>query len=124
LAAPNVKNKFAQANSNGTTAATIFTHGTGLKDPDGSASGNGGILNRLVIYNADTVAHDIQIYRIPSGGSAGATNLIERITLPALGIYALEGPFYSLDSGFYQVKLGEAHTTTAVSCQAYYNELT
>lgn len=118
-----LKNLYAVSNSNGTAAQTIFTHGPGLKNPDGTL-GYGGILDRMSIFNGDTVQHVVRIYRVPSAGAAGAANLIEKITLPADTPYLIEGPYWSTDSAFYQVKLDEAHTTAPVSCQAWYHEMT
>lgn len=120
-----IRNKNAQAALNGTTLVTAFTHGTSLVDPTGDASGGGGVLDRLVISNPDTVQHTYKIYRVPSGGSASdATNLIKTTPpIPAGQDYTLEGPYYSKDGDFYQVKYEATKTTTESNAQAHYHEM-
>lgn len=123
MSAPtNLKNLFAAATSNGTTVVTLFTHGTGLKNPDGT-SGYGGVLDRVTFYNNDTVAHWVWLYRVPAAGSATLSTVIERVSVPSGASYILEGPFYSTDSAFYQFKLGDAITSDQVYAQAYYHEM-
>ena len=96
--------------SNGTTAATVYTFGTGLLNPDGSTAGFGGIVDRIICYNSDTVQHDVQY----SVGAAAADTIIARFTLPSLASVIIPGPFRGKDSVTLQIKLGEAHTSTAV----------
>lgn len=121
----NLKNLFAAvASSSNGGATTIFTHGAALKNPDNSA-GYGGVLDRLVIYNGDTIAHIISIYRVPSSNAASDANLIERQTLQSKAPLILEGPYYSTDSDFYQGGMAEAASSSnsLVRYQAYYHEM-
>ena len=119
-----IRNKFAQAVGNGVTLVTIFTHGTNLVDPTGEASGRGGVLDHMEIVNEDTVQHTVNVYRVPAGGSADATNRVEpAIIIPAGQKYRLEGPYYSADSDLWRAKYGEAKTTTEVNFMAHYHEM-
>jgi hypothetical protein len=118
-------NLFAHAvsSSNGGTI-TVFTHGSSLKNPDGTL-GYGGVLDRMSIYNADTITHTILVYRVPSSSSAADAFLVERVPLGTVSTYILEGPFYSTDTDTYQAKLLEAasSSTTLVNYQAWYHEM-
>ena len=108
--------------SNGTTAATIYTFGTSLLNPDDS-SGYGGVIDAIDIYNSDTVQHDVFLHLIASGGSLGNDTLIKPIkALPAGEGVRVIGPFRAKDSATLQVKLGEAHTSTAVYVKAEVSE--
>jgi len=109
--------------SNGTAAVTVFTFGTGLLNPDDSASGFGGIIDAIDVYNSDTVSHDCKLYLIASGGSLDDTTLIERFTLPASGKIRIPGPYRCKDSATVQIKLGEAHTSTAVYTKVEVSEI-
>lgn len=99
--------------SNGTTAATIYTFGTSLLNPDDSA-GYGGIIDAIDVYNSDTVQHDVKLYLIASGGALADDTLIVRFPLPSGQSIRIVGPYRAKDSATLQVKLGEAHTSTAV----------
>lgn len=109
--------------SNGTTAVTVLTFGTGLQNPDGSA-GFGGVIDDIDVYNSDTVQHDVMLHLIANGGSLGNDTLIERITVPA-GQKAPRflGPYRAKDSAILQVKLGEAHASTPVYVKAEVSEI-
>lgn len=117
-------NKNAAASTTSTGAVvTVFTHSSALKNPDGSA-GNGGVLDRLVVYNSDTIQHTVQLYRVPIGSSAGSTNLIESMLLPTLTPYIYEGPLYSGSGDFYAFRLSEpASSSYGVVVQAHYHEM-
>lgn len=109
--------------SNGTSAVTIYTFGTSLLNPDGS-SGLGGIVDAIDVFNSDTVQHDVQLHVIASAGSLGNDTLIRRINpLPAGQSVRVRGPFRARDSATVQVKLGEAHTATAVFIKTEISEL-
>lgn len=127
MSAPSVLvNKWASvvSSSNG-GLVTIFTHGTALKNPDGT-SGYGGVLDRILTYNPDTISHTITCYRVPSSSSATNAYVIDNISVPPAATYIIEGPFYSKDSDFYQAKLAEAASSSAVTFvtfQAWYHEM-
>jgi hypothetical protein len=55
-----------------TTAGTVITTG----------SADQALILKASAYNADTVSHTVTLYRVPSGGTAGATNIL-------LGAYPL-----------------------------------
>jgi hypothetical protein len=108
--------------SNGTTAVTIYTFGTGLVGPDGS-TGPGGIIDRIRVANRDTVAHTVQLHAVPSGDAAGDDTEIDRITLGAGEVYHYIGGDRMPDSAFLQIKLGAAHTTNPVYAKADVSEV-
>lgn len=115
----------AQSSSNG-GLVTIFTHASSLRNPDGSI-GYGGVLDRLVIYNADAIAHTVKVFRVPSSSSATVSNLIELITLqPQTPPYVYEGPIYSKGTDFYQFQTAESASSSTnpfVAVQAFYHEM-
>lgn len=108
--------------SNGTTAATIFTFGASLKMPD-NASGPGGILDQVRVYNADTVQHRVELHLVPNGDSADYDTLIENVTLSAGEVYRFVGGDRMPSQAIVQIKLGEAHTTRPVYAKADVSEL-
>lgn len=108
--------------SNGATAVTIYTFGANLKMPDGNA-GPGGILDQIRVYNADTIAHIVELHAIPAADAADVDTLIERITLAAKEVYRYVGGDRMPSSAFLQIKLGEAHSTAAVYAKADVTEL-
>lgn len=108
--------------SNGITAVTIYTFGASLKMPD-EASGPGGILDQVRVYNADTIAHRIELHLVPSGGAASWDTLIENITLGAGEVYRYVGGDRMPSSASLQIKLGEAHATLAVYAKADVSEI-
>ena len=119
----NFVNKYADQVSSSTALATLFTHTSALKNPDGSA-GRGGILDRIVIYNPDTIAHTITLFRVGTGLSAASSNVIESLTLPSLAPpYIFEGPMYSGSGDFYQARLGETASSQGVYYQSHYHEM-
>ena len=99
--------------SNGTTAVTIFTFGTGLVGPDG-ATGPGGIVDGIRVYNADTVAHDVELHAVPSGGAVANDTMIDKINLGPGEAYRYKGGERMPDSATLRIKLGAAHTTNPV----------
>lgn len=107
--------------SNGTTAATVYTFGASLLNPDASA-GYGGVVDAIDVYNSDTVQHDVKLYLIASAGSLADDTLIDRFALPAGQKIRLTGPYRAKDAATLQVKLGEAHTTSAVYVKAEVSE--
>lgn len=108
--------------SNGTTAVTLYTHGASLKMPD-NASGPGGILDQVRVYNADTIAHRVELHLVPSGGAAGFDTLIENITLGAGEVYRYVGGDRMPSGAFVQIKLGEAIATRQVYAKADVSEI-
>lgn len=107
--------------SNGTTAVTVYTFGISLVNPD-AAAGYGGILDAVDVYNSDTVQHDVKLYLIANAGSLADDTLIDRFTLGAGQKLRVVGPYRVKDSATLQVKLGEAHTSTAVYVKAEVSE--
>lgn len=118
---------------------TILTHGSSLKNPDGTA-GYGGVLDRIAYFNEDTTAHVIVTHRVPSSSSADAKTVIDKTTLPTQKGFIIEGPFYGRNSDYYQYQLGgpsssaaeaiaSAASTSAgariltVTAQAWYHEM-
>lgn len=99
--------------SNGTTAVTLFTFGTGLKSPD-NATGPGGIIDAIRVFNSDTVAHSTELHAVPSGGAVGNDTMLEKITLGPGEAYRYIGGDRMPDSATVRIKLGEAHTSTPV----------
>jgi hypothetical protein len=123
-------NKFAVAvattTSTGVATTTICTHSSSLKNPDGTA-GLGGVLDRLLVYNSDDKAHIVKLYRVPAGGSAGSSTLIDYMTLPSLASYVFEGPLYGASGDLYSF-LSDAASSSGtgavmVAVQAYYHEM-
>lgn len=108
--------------SNGTTAATIYTHGASVKMPDG-ATGPGCIIDQIRVYNADTVAHGVELHAVPSGDAADYDTLIEKITLASGEVYRYLGGDRMPASAFIQIKLTEAHTTRGVYAKADVSEI-
>lgn len=114
---------WAAASSQGGTI-TLVTHGSSLKNPDGT-SGYGGVLDSIVIYNADTVAQRIKVYRVPSSSSVNAQFIIDDITLAASSPpYRLIGPFFSKSADLIQFQTSSSGATSPyVTAQAYYHEM-
>lgn len=108
--------------SNGTTAVTLGTFGTGLKSPDGT-TGPGGIIDQIRVYNADTVVQTVQLHAVPSGDAADVDTLIERISLQPKEVYRYEGGDRMPDSAFVQIKLEAAHTTNPVYAKLDWSEV-
>lgn len=99
--------------SNGTNAVTIYTFGAGLKMPD-DAAGPGGIVDRIRVYNADTVSQTVQLHAVPNGDAAGDDTMIDKVTLAPGEVYHYIGGDRMPSSAFLQIKLGAAHTTNPV----------
>lgn len=111
--------------SNGTTAVDVYTAPASLKDPgDNTSPGYGAWCHSLRVYNSDTVLHDVQLHNIPSGQSLGNDTILERINLSAGQAYRWEGKEWLAPSDKIQVKLGEAHTSTAVYVRPQVSENT
>ncbi len=119
------KNLVAAINTTSTGAATtIFTHSCSLKNPDGTA-GNGGVLDRAVIYNSDTQLHVVDIFRVAVGKSAASSNLIESISMASRSVpYIYQGPLYAACGEFYAVRVQEAASSCGgVYVTAHYHEM-
>lgn len=92
MAAPLVRHKVTEVSGAakgvalGTTAVTILTGGTGLKDPSGQASGYGGNLDRVIINVSGSTARRVKLYLVPSGGSVGEDTKVFDQTLQS-GVY-------------------------------------
>jgi hypothetical protein len=108
--------------SNGTTAVTIYTFGASLKMPDGAA-GPGGIVDKVRLYNADTVVHRVELHLVPNGDTADYDTLIENITLGVGEVFHYAGGDRMPSQATIQIKLGEAHTTRAVYARPDVSEL-
>lgn len=116
-------NKTATVNTTSTANTTICTHSSALKNPDGT-SGLGGILDRLYVYNSDSIQHDVSLFKVPSGGSVGSSALIDRITLPSKQPYIFDGPAYGSSGYFYALQLAEAASSSGgVYVTADYHEM-
>lgn len=116
-------NKTATVNATSTANATVFTHSSALKNPDGTA-GLGGVLDRLYVYNSDTISHDISLFKVPSGGSVGSSALIDRLTLPTKTPFTFEGPAYGASGYFYAMQMAEAASSSGgVYVTADYHEM-
>ena len=101
--------------SNGTTAADLYTAPASLKDAgQNSSPGYGAWLQSMRVYNSDTVQHDCVFHNLPSGLSIGNDTIFERVTIPAGASYRWQGKEWLGPSAKVQIKLGEAHTSTAV----------
>ena len=109
--------------SNGITAVTVFTFGTSLVDPDGSASGLGGILKRTRLYNPDTVGHRVKLHLVPSGGALGVDTVIYDNIVGVNCVDYCEFIEEAADGDFLQVVLGEAATTTQVQIKPVVSEM-
>lgn len=124
---PNVKYKTSTNDvsvaSNGTSAVTLYTFGTGLVNPDGSA-GYGGIVEAVNFVNRDTVQHGYRLHLIPDGDALGDDTIIDQGILAAGEAYRYLGPERSKDSGVLQLVLTEAHTTNPVYAKPSLTEIT
>lgn len=108
--------------SNGVAAVTIFTHGAALKMPDGAA-GAGGIIDQIRVYNADTIAHRVELHLVPAGDAADFDTLMENLTLAPGEVYRYTGGDRMPASAFIQIKLGEAIVTRQVYAKADVSEI-
>mgnify|MGYP001565958075 CR=1 FL=1 len=119
------KNLIAAINTTSTgTATTLLTHSCSLKQPDGAA-GNGGILDRLIVYNSDTQLHVVDIFKVGATLSVGSSNLIESVSIGSRQQpYIFEGPIYGACGDFYAFRLQEAASSCGgVYMTAHYHEM-
>lgn len=122
-----VRNKTSAARkgvaSNGVTLVTVYTFGTNLVDPDGSASGQGGIVKRVRIFNSDTIAHTVKLHLVPNGGSAGNDTLFYNRVLAPGEVDYCSFVDEAADGDFIQVVLGEAISATQVFVKPVVSEM-
>ncbi len=103
--------------SNGTTAATIYTFPSSLLSPNG-ASGPGGIIDMVRVYNHDTIVHDVELHLVPNGDAADVDTLIAKMRMAPEQIARFIGPERAPSQATLQIKLGAAHTTNPVYAKA------
>lgn len=81
-------------------------------------------MDRLCVFNSDTMTHTVKIYRVPVGGSAASSTLIDMTSVPTLSNYYVEGPFFASSGDLYSFNLLEAASSSGgVYVQAYYHEM-
>lgn len=80
------------------------------------------IVNRLTIFNADTVSNDAQLSIVDSGGSVNAAARIFAGTLLTTRSVVLEGPWF-LDTGDYISGVSASATGTDMSVRADVTQL-
>ena len=119
------KNLVAAINTTSTgNATTIFTHSCSLKNPDGT-TGNGGVLDRMVLFNSDTQLHVVDIFKVAVGQTAASSNLIESMSMASRSApYVYAGPLYGSCGEFYAIRVQEAASSCGgVYVTAHYHEM-